>query len=166
VNSKQVVAAVAVVVLIVILVYPAVTAGTVSVSIQATTIEKADHVFVTIDGIWAHPAGQASSGWTSISNQTETIDLVSLQNSSKFLGKGQISSGQYDSVRIELTNVTWVFNKTTTSLGITSPELQAPVDFTVGTGNPASITLTLTGQEQLIANSDYFAGTLTAILAT
>jgi hypothetical protein len=165
VNSKQVVAAVAVVVLIVILVYPAVSAGTVSVSIKATKIDKADHVFVTIDGIWAHPTGQASGGWTSISNQTVEFDLVSIQNSTKFLGKGQISSGQYDSVRIEVTNVTWVFNKTTRSLGITSPELQAPVDFTVGTGSAASITLTITGQRQLIANSDYFAGSLTATLA-
>ena len=165
-NSKQVVAAVAVVVLIVILVYPSVSTGTVSVSIRSASIDKADHVFVTIDGIWAHPTGQANAGWVSISNRSQTFDLVSIQNSSKLLGKNQVSSGQYDSVRIEVTNVTWVFNKTTTSLGVTSPELQAPIDFTVGTSNAASITITITGQKQLIANSDYFAGTLTANLAT
>lgn len=165
-NSKQVVAAVAVVALVVILVYPSVSIGTVSVSIRATSVDKADHVFVTIDGIWAHPKGQANAGWSSVSNQSETVDLVSIQNSSKFLGKGQIASGQYDQVRIEVTNVTWVFNKTTSSLGITSPELQAPLDFTVGTGGGASITITITGQKQLIANSDYFAGTLAATLAT
>ena len=152
--------------MIVILVYPAVSAGTVSISIKATKIDKADHVFVTIDGVWAHPKGQTTGGWTSISNQSQVIDLVSIQNSTKFLGKGQISSGQYDSVRIEVTNVTWVFNKTTSSLGITSPELQAPVDFTVGTGGAASVTIMITGQKQLIANSDYFSGTLTATLAS
>ena len=165
-NSKQVVAGVAVVVLIVILVYPSVSTGTVSVSIRAASIGKADHVYVKIGGIWAHPTNQAGAGWTSVVNQSETIDLVTLQNSSKFLGKGQIASGQYDQVRIEVTNVTWVFNKTTKNLGITSPELQAPLDFAVGTGSGASITLTITGQEQLIANSDYFTGTLTATLAT
>jgi hypothetical protein len=165
-NSKQVLAAVAAVVLIAILVYPSVSTGAVSVSIQATSIDKADHVFVTIDGIWAHPVGQASASWTSISNQSETVDLISIQNSTKLLRKGQIASGQYDSVRIEVTNVTWVFNKTTKSLGITSPELQTSIVFTVGSGNGASIALTITGQKQLIANSDYFAGTLTATLAT
>jgi hypothetical protein len=166
VNSKQVVAAVAAVVLIVILVYPSVSAGTVSVSIRATKVDKADHVFVTIDGIWAHPAGETSGGWTSISNGTQTFDLLAIQNATKALGKGQISVGQYDQIRIEVTNVTWVFNKTTRSLGITSPELQAPLDFTVGAGSGASVTLTITAQEQLIASSDYFAGTLTASLAS
>ncbi|HUK51206.1 MAG TPA: DUF4382 domain-containing protein [Terriglobales bacterium] len=165
-NSKQVVAAVAAIVLIVILVYPSVSSGTVSVSIRAAKVDKADHVFVTIDGIWAHPAGQSAGGWTSISNQSQTFDLLALQNTTKALGKGQISAGQYDQIRIEVTNVTWIFNKTTRSLGITSPELQAPLPFTVGSGSGASVTLTITAQEQLIANSDYFAGTLAASLAS
>ncbi|HUK28368.1 MAG TPA: DUF4382 domain-containing protein [Candidatus Acidoferrales bacterium] len=165
-NSKQVVAAIAAIVLIVIIVYPSITSGTVSVSIRASGIKQADHVYVTISGIWAHPAGQSSSGWTSISNKTQTIDLLSIENTTKLLGSGMLSSGSYDSVRIELTNVTWVFNKTTTTLGVTSPELDAPVNFTVGTGSSPSITITLTGEKQLIANSNYFAGTLTASLAT
>jgi hypothetical protein len=153
-------------VLIVILVYPSVSAGTVSVSIRAAKVNNADHVFITIDGIWAHPAGQTSGGWTSIYNGTQTFDLLAIQNTTKALGKGQLSAGQYDQVRIEVTNVTWVFNKTTRSLGITSPELQAPLDFTVGASSGASVTLTITAQKQLIASSDYFTGTLTASLAS
>ena len=165
-NSKQVVAALAAIVLIVIIVYPAVTSGTVSVSIRATGITQADHVYVTINGIWAHPAGQSTSGWSLISNKTQTFDLLSVENATKALGSGTLSSGSYDSIRIELTNVTWVFNKTTTTLGVTSPELEAPVTFTVGTGSSPSITITLTGEKQLIANSNYFAGTLTASLSS
>jgi len=167
VNSKQIVAAISAIVLVVILVYPSVSVGTVSVSLTSTTIERADHVFVTIDNVWAHPASQAAGvGWVLVSNQSVREDLVSLQTSSKLLGSGQISSGAYDSIRIEVSNVTWVFNKTTTVVGIASPEIEGTVDFTVGAATPSMILVTLTPQEQLIANSEYFTGTITATLTS
>jgi hypothetical protein len=166
-NSKQVVAAVSAVVLIVILVYPAVSVGTVSVSLASARINKADHVYVTINRVLAHPKGQATgAGWVIISNQSVSADLVSLQNSSRFLGSGQIASGDYDAIRIEVSNVTWVFNKTTASLGIASPEIDGSIDFTVGASRATTILVTVTSQEELIANSEYFTGTLSAALTT
>jgi hypothetical protein len=165
VNSKQVVAGISAIVLVIILVYPSVSVGAVSVSLASARISKADHVYVTIDSIWAHPKGQATGGaWVLISNQSLSTDLVSLQNSSKFLGSGQISSGEYDSIRIEVSNVTWVFNKTTTTLGVASPEIDGKIDFTVGAAKGTSITITLSSQEELIANSEYFTGTMNATL--
>ena len=166
-NSKQIVAAISALVLVVILIYPAVSVGAISVSLTSTKIERADHVFVTITNVWAHPTSQAAGvGWVLISNQSVREDLVSLQNSSKLLGSGQISSGTYDSIRIEVSNVTWVFNKTTTQVGIASPEIEGTVDFTVGAATPTMILVTLTPQEQLIANSEYFTGTITATLTS
>jgi len=167
VNSKQVVAAISAVVLIVILVYPTVSVGTVSVSLASARISKADHVYVTIDRVWAHPTGQASSsGWVVVSNQSVSADLVSLQNSSKILGSGQISSGDYDGIRIEVSNVTWVFNKTTTNLGIASPEIDSTIDYTVGAAGQTKILVTLSPAEEVIASSEYFTGTLSATLTT
>jgi len=167
VNSKQVVAAVSAIVLVVILVYPTVSVGTVSVSIASAGVNKADHIYVTIDRVWAHPKDQVSgAGWVIISNQSVSADLVSLQNSSKFLGSGQISSGDYDGIRIQVSNVTWVFNKTTTNLGIASPEIDGTIDFTVGSAGQTRLLVTVTPQEELIANSEYFAGTLNATLTT
>ena len=166
-NSKQVVAAVSAIVLVVILVYPTVSVGTVSVSIASAGVNKADHIYVTIDRVWAHPKDQVSgAGWVIISNQSVSADLVSLQNSSKFLGSGQISSGDYDGIRIQVSNVTWVFNKTTTNLGIASPEIDGTIDFTVGSAGQTRLLVTVTPQEELIANSEYFAGTLNATLTT
>jgi hypothetical protein len=167
VNSKQVVAVISAIVLIVILVYPTVSVGTVSVSLASARIGKADHVYVTIDRVWAHPSGQASSsGWVVVSNQSVSVDLASLQNSSKVLGSGQISSGDYDGIRIEVSNVTWVFNKTTTTLGIASPEIDGTVDYTVGVAGQTKILVTLSPQEEVIANSEYFAGTLSGTVTT
>jgi len=167
VNSKQVVAAVSAVVLVVILVYPAVAVGTVSVSVASARISKADHVYLTIDRVWAHPKNQASGeGWVMVSNQSVSTDLVSLQNSVRFLGSGQIASGDYDAIRIEVSNVTWVFNKTRTNLGIASPEIDGTIDFTVGAARTTTILVTVSSQEELIANSEYFTGTLSATLTT
>jgi len=165
VNSKQVLAAVSVVVLVVILVYPSVSTGTVSVSVSSSRIEKADHVYLIVGSVWAHPQGQAnSSGWRLISNQTDKIDLVTLENSSRLLATGQIPAGAYDSIRIEVSNVTWVFNKTTSVVGIASPEIDGSLDFNVGAGKASSILITLYGQQETIANSPYFTGTMNATL--
>ena len=164
-NSKQVVAAVSAIVLVIIVVYPAVVVGTVSVSLASAKISKADHVYVTIKSVWAHQRGQASgAAWVLVSNQTVSEDLVSLENSTKFLGSGQVSSGDYDSIRIQLSNATWVFNKTTTVLGVTSPQIDAPIDFTVGAAKTTTILITVSAQEELIANSTYFTGSMNATL--
>ena len=164
-NSKQIVAAISAVVLVVILVYPTISVGTLSVSLEAAKIAKADHIYVTIDRVWAHPSSQASGvGWVVVSNQSVTADLVSLQNSSKLLGSGQISSGSYDGIRIEVSNVTWVFNKTTTSLGIASPEIDGSIDFSIGSAGQTRVLVTVTPQEEVIASSEYFTSTLNATL--
>jgi len=166
VNSKQIVAAISAVVLIAILVYPAVSVGTVSVSLTSAKVSRADHVYVTIGPVWAHQKGQPTgAGWVTVSNQSVSADLVSLQNS-KLLGAGQIASGDYDAIRVQVSNATWVFNKTTTSLGIASPEIEGPIDFTVGAATTTKILVTISPQENLIANSEYFTGTLNATLST
>ena len=162
-NSKQVVAAISAVILVVILVYPAISMGTVSVSLRSSGMSKADHVYVTIDSVWAHSKGQANgAGWTVVSNQSVNMDLVSLENSTKLIGTGQVPSGDYDSIRIEVSNVTWVFNKTTTSLGIASPEVDGTLDFTVGAGKGTNVLITLSSQQELIANSEYYTATMNA----
>ncbi len=165
-NSKQVVAAIGIVVLLAVVVYPALTTSTVSVLVRSAKIEKADHVYVTVDNVWAHRAGQTSDvGWELISNQTKTIDLVSLANSQTNLGNGQVTVANYDAVRIGISNVTWVFNKTTSDLSVQSPELPANLDFTVKAGQETTITLTLTGEQQTITGTNLFMANLNATLS-
>jgi len=165
VNSKQIVAAISVVALLVILVYPALAAGAVGVQIRSSKMEKADYVFVTIGGVWVHRSGQSESeGWQLISNQSQTLDLVTLENTTTLFGKGQISLGDYDTVRMEISNITWVFNKTTTNLEVESSQIQSNLDFTVQAGRETIITLVLTGQHQEIRGTNFFVPTLTATL--
>lgn len=101
-----------------------------------------------------------------VSNQSVSIDLISVENSTQLLGAGQVPSGDYDSIRIEVSNVTWVFNKTTTPLGIASPEIDGTLDFTIGAGKSTNVLITLNSQQQLIANSEYYTATMIATEST
>lgn len=165
VNSKQVLAAVSLGVLLIVLVYPAISTGTVSVEIRSMKIDRADHVYVTVNRIWAHQKGQtATSAWTLVSNQSQTIDLISLQNSTQSLGSGHVAVASYDSIRLEVSNVTWAFNKTTTNLSTTSSQLDTNLDFIVQAGKGSSITIILGGHQEVIGATKFFITNLNATL--
>lgn len=160
-NSKQIVAAVSVVILLIILVYPALSTGTISVALGSLKIENADHVYVTVNAVWVHEKDQSSTaGWKSVFNQSQVVDLISLANSTKPLATSQMPIASYDSVRLVVSNVTWVFNKTTTELTPASPNLDSSVDFTLATGKGVSITVLLGGQQQTVGVSKLFEGNL------
>lgn len=166
-NSKQVVAALSVVLLLIILIYPAVSTGKISVTIGGLKVDKADHVYVTLSGVWVHERDESNAtGWKSVSNQSQTFDLISLENLTKPLATNEISVARYDFVRLSLSNVTWVFNKTTTSLPTTSPNSDANVDFTLVAGRGLTITILLGGQLEVLGASKFFQPTMTATVAS
>jgi hypothetical protein len=164
-NSKQIVAAVSVAVLVVILVYPALSTGTVTVLLRSAKIEQAEHVYVTVGSAWAHRQGQpASNAWELVSNRTETVDLISLENTTLTSAKQQIPVGDYDSVRLEISNVTWVFNGTTTRLSVQSSQVETNLDFTAQAGREMTITLVLSGHMEEVGGTGLFVSTLYAAL--
>ena len=165
-NSKQIVAAVSVVVLVIMLAYPALSTGTVLNTLASAKIANADHVYVTVGNVWIHHAGHSQSdGWELVSNQTQTVDLVALANNTMSLPKAQIPVGGYDNVRMELTNVTWAFNKTTTRLSVESTQLQARLQFTIQAGGEVTITMMIGGHQEQIQGSKFFISTFNATLS-
>lgn len=162
-NSKQIVAAVAVIALVIILVYPALSTGTVSILVRSEKLENADHVYLTIDNIWAHRAGRPSQeGWELVLNQSQTIDLVPLVNSTTSLVKDEVSISRYDAIRLEISNVTWVFNKTSTKLQLQLSEFHAELEFVVQGGRESVITLAISGRQQEIGGTGFFLATVKA----
>jgi hypothetical protein len=166
VNSKQFVAAISAVILVAILAYPALATGTISIILSSAKIQEADHVYATVENVWVHHAGQpGSSGWELVSNQSQTVDLVTLQNSEMMFAKGQVSVGSYDSVRMNISNVTWVFNKTTDKLTIELSQLQSKLEFTAQAGKESAITLILSARQEQISGTKVFVSDLNATLA-
>jgi hypothetical protein len=166
VNSKQIVAVISVVVLVAILAYPALSTGTISIVLASSKMENADHVYALVGNIWIHRLVQSSSGaWELVSNQTQTIDLVTLENKTMMFAKHEIPVGSYDSIRLEVTNVTWVFNGTTTRLSVESTQLQTKLVFTVQAGREGTIGLTLSGHMEEIRGTKFFVSNVNARLA-
>src|SRR5208337_3827409 len=84
---------------------------------------------------------------------TQVLDLVSLENSTNPLATSKLSVGSYDSVRVVVSNVTWVFNQTTTKLLTASPNLDSSIEFTVATDKNLSITILLGGHQETTGGS-------------
>jgi len=166
VNSKQIVAAVSVVVLVAILAYPALSTGTVSILLRSAKIEEADHIYALVGNVRVHQQGQPSSdGWKLVSNQTQTVDLISLENTTMTFAKQQIPVGGYDGIRMEVSNVTCVFsNGTTSRLSVESPQIQTKLGFTAQTWRELTITLVLSGQMKDVSGTKFFVSNLNATL--
>ncbi len=164
-NSKQVVAAASAVILIILLAYPALSTGTVTVRLSAEKIANADHVFVTVGNVWIHHSGYSQSdGWEVVTNETQTVDLVNLTNTPLSFSSGQLPVGGYDTVRMQLTNVTWVYNKTTTKLSVQSTQLQTSLQFTLQSGRGTSILMMISGHQEQIQGSEVFVCSIYATL--
>jgi hypothetical protein len=167
VNSKQIVAAVSAVVLVVILAYPALSTGTVSILLRSPKTQGADHIYALVGDVWVHRLGQPSSeGWEPVFNQTQTVDLISLDNTTMAFAKQQIPVGGYDGIRMEVSNVTWVFsNRTTSRLSVESPQIQTKLMFTAQAGREVTITMVLSGQMKDVTGTKFFASNLNATLS-
>jgi hypothetical protein len=166
VNLKQVIAAIGVIALLVIIVYPALATGTIEVSINAGKILLADHVYVTLTDISGHRAGQsADQGWELIANQSRTIDLATMGNSPTILGTGQIPVSNYDMIRIDIANVTWVYKQNSTNLQLQSSLVSVNLNFTVQAEKSIGIEMTLSGQSLNVVGTEYFSPTLTATVS-
>ncbi|MGO9644638.1 MAG: DUF4382 domain-containing protein [Candidatus Bathyarchaeia archaeon] len=165
-NLKQVIAAIGVIVLLVMVVYPALATGTIAVSINAGKISLADHIYVTLTDISGHRAGQSGDqGWELIANQSRTIDLVTMGNSPTILGTGQIPVSSYDMIRIDIANVTWVYKQNSTNLQLQSSLVSVNLNFTIQAQKSVGIEMTLSGQSLNVVGTEYFSPTLTATVS-
>jgi hypothetical protein len=164
-SSKQVVAAISVVALLVILVYPALSTGNVSLALKANRIPNADHVYIKVKSVWVHQAGQSSDqGWELIFNSSLTIDLMTLVNDSQLI-KGIAPVANYDSMRFDVSNVTWTYHGTSTPIQLESTQLIAHIDFRVTASRDIPLSVVVTGRSDVLQGQTFFLATLVATLS-
>lgn len=164
-NSKQVVAAVSLAMLLTILIYPTLSSGTVTVTIKySKTVSNADHAYVSLKAVWAHQNGQSDSqGWKLLSNTSKLLDLATAQGSTIEI-VGKLPAGRYDSVRVDLANATWVAGGTITQLQLESSQMNSKIDFTMTASKGLNLTLTIGGSQETLQGQKYLSATLKVAL--
>ena len=151
-RAKQIVAVIVLLAVVFLIIVPPLLNGGVKVTLSATTSVHADHLYLTIGEISAQRADlSGSSGWQSISNQSTVVDLT-MANTSETVALGTLSLGQYDTVRVRVTNATVIVNGTSQKVQLESRVFTIPVSFLTQFGKSTVIVLNVSPEVQETAD--------------
>jgi len=143
-RPKQILAVAVLLFVAFLIVYPPMASGSVAVALSSSSSLTAEHVYVTIAEISAHRAETSeASGWSSVSNRTTQVDLVAV-NSTQSVALGSLPLGQYDTIRIRVSNATVVANGASKKAQLSSNVFTASVSFMIQLGGQAHVLLKVT----------------------
>ncbi len=147
-RAKQVVAAAVLLLIAFLLVFPPLAAGSVRVSLSPSSGLPVEHLYVTITEISVHRADtNAPSGWSEVTNRSSQVDLT-MVNSTQTIALGSLSLGQYDTIRLRVTNATAIVNNTSKEVRLVSTVFTVPASFFIGFGAQATVTLNVASNVQ------------------
>jgi hypothetical protein len=147
-RAKQIVAVIVLLIVASLIVVPPLLNGGVKVNLSSTTSVHAEHLYVTIGEISAHRTDiSGSSAWQSISNKSTVVDLT-LSNMSETIALGSLPLGQYETVRVTVTNATVILNGTSQKVQLESRVFTIPVSFLTRLGTNTVIMLNVSPEIQ------------------
>jgi hypothetical protein len=151
-RAKQIVAVIVLLAVVFLIIVPPLLNGGVKVTLSSTTSAHADHLYVTIGEISAQRADlSGSSAWQSISNKSSVVDLT-LPNMSETVALGTLPLGQYETVRVMVTNATVIINGTSQKVQLESRVFTIPVSFLTQFGTSTVVMLTVSPEVQETAD--------------
>lgn len=101
-------------------------------------------MYLTIREIGAHRAGTSEpSGWSLVTNASRQMDLT-IVNASQTAALGSLPLGEYDTVRVRVTNATVIVNNTSKQARLASSVFTIPVAFLVQFGAETPVMLKVT----------------------
>ena len=143
-RAKQIVAVIVLVVVALLIVVPPLLNGGTKMTLSSTTSVNADHLYVTVGEISAHRMDlSGTSAWQSVSNKSTVVDLT-VANISETVALGSLPLGQYDQVRVRVTNATVIINGTSQKVQLESRVFSIPVSFLTQFGTSTVIVLKVT----------------------
>lgn len=156
--------AIAVLVLVAFLIaYPPLASGSVKVALSPSSHLPVEHLYVIIGEISAHRADtREPEGWFLMSKGSNTIDLAEA-NSTQTATLASISLGQYDMIRVTITNATAFVNNTSKTVQLPSSVFTIPVSLLVRLGVQTVIVLKVTSELQMKPEATTLVLSFTAV---
>ena len=110
--------------------------------------EDFENVFVTITEVRVHRGVEEnveneapSENWITVTDNTQTYDLLALENVKKFLGSTELETGVYTQIRLELEDASLVVNGEEHSLTVPSGSVKLVRSFEIEDNQTTTLTL-------------------------
>jgi len=147
-RAKRIIAVIVLLVVAFLIVFPPLMNGGVKVTLSSTTSLHADHLYVTISEISAHRLDIGGpSAWQSISNKSTLVDLA-VTDMSEVVALGSLPLGQYEAIRVKVTNATMITNGASRNLQLESSVISVSVPFLVQFGTNTVVMLKVAPEVQ------------------
>jgi len=147
-RAKRIVAVIVLLVIAFLIVFPPFATGGVRVTLSSTTSVAADHLYLTIGEVSGHRVDiSGASGWQVISNKSLLVDLTTA-NMSETIALGNLPLGQYETLRVKITNATMIVNGVQQRVQLDSSVFPIPVSFLTRLGTDAVTTLEVAPEVQ------------------
>ena len=147
-RAKRIVAVIVLLVVAFLIVFPPLANGGVRVTLSSTAPVHADHLYLTLGEISAHRIDiSGPSAWQVISNKSILVDLT-MANMTKTVALGTLPLGQYETIRVKVTNATMIVNGASQRIQLDSSVFAIPVSFLARLGTDAVVTLRVAPEVQ------------------
>jgi len=143
-RAKQIIALGVLLMIALLILVPPLLSGSLNVAVSSSSPVSAEHLYLTVGEIRAHRAGASDpSGWSLVTNASRQIDLA-VANASQSAASGSLPLGEYDTIRVRVTNATVIVNNTSKQARLASSVFTIPVAFFIEFGVETSVTLKVT----------------------
>jgi len=134
-TAKKIVAVFLTCIILFLLVYPSIGSGTLQLRVKNTPVkteQTVERIYVTYRLVTAHPSNMANdSGWRVVANETRRLELVALTNTTELFVQSRLAAGEYDKIKIQITNASAIVNGTEVKLEAPPRDVTIVVEFTL-----------------------------------
>lgn len=123
-------------------------AGTIQIYVSDLP-EKVEQFLIEVTKIEAYLAAGSNSRWVDVTTSPQIIDLSKVSDVRKFLGEGQVQSGTYTRVRLNISSASAVLNGSQREVKVPGASIVLNRPFRVKAGETTVLHLSFDGEKSL-----------------
>ncbi len=129
------------------------------ITFSEVSVHKAavgEDINTTKDEMATTESNASESGWITVVDRTQTVDLLQLIGLSKILGEKDLDAGRYSQIRLKIESANVTINAQTYSLKIPSRYLKLNRGFVIEQGVDLKLTLDFKTEKSVVKAGDKF----------